>query len=208
MEPIVNISALRAGDLAHRRGTGIVAKAILLATGIRIRGSHWWSIQSVVGWNHDAIVVELDGRLYIGDALAGPGCQLTPIPEWEAGCRSGDRILFTRPSGATAEQGKAAASWWLNNVWKKPYDKVAIWRLGLKFICGDRISGKVGLESNFYCTEGCRDSWLFGPTPLLNPWHPKLNATPGTSAKRYLERKLIDVENSLTEAGLKYRVEI
>ena len=206
MERLIHIDALQAGDLAHRRGTALVSKAILLATGIRTEDSRWWNIGSLVGWSHDAIVVEVDERKYIGDALAGPGCQLTPIPEWEAGCRDGDRILFTRPAGSTENQGRKASDWWLDHVWKQPYDKVAIWRLGLKFLCGDWFSGKVGLESSFFCTEGVRDAWKHGAG--LNPWAPKENATPGTSGKRYLERKLVEVAGSLTEAGLKFRVEI
>jgi hypothetical protein len=140
---ILNRNALRDGDVICRRGTALVSKAIMLATGGK--------------WSHDAIIIRnpKTGALAIGDAIGGATdeCQVTPLVEWERGCREdGHRIIVLRPAYATEEQGQRAAAFWVNHIAGQRYDKVAIWRLGLKAIFGDWFSGKVGMMSRFFCT--------------------------------------------------------
>ena len=134
---ILNRNALRDGDVICRRGTALVSKAIMLATGGK--------------WSHDALIIRnpKTGALAIGDAIGGSTdeCQITPITEWERGCREdGHRIIVLRPAYATEEQGQRAAAFWVSHIAGQRYDKVAIWRLGLKAIFGDWFSGKVGMS--------------------------------------------------------------
>ena len=209
MGDLINREALREGMIICRRTNGWIGKAILMATGIR---AHWWEkfIPSrVKGWTHDAIIVRdpKAGRLKIGDALMEAGCQLTEIKDWERGCREeGTQIIVLWPRDVAVEQGYLAARWWCDHVRGHDYDHVAIKRLLLKAVAGDWISGKIGLESDFYCTEGVKDSWANGGR--CNPWWPKVNATPGTTARRYLEGRLVEVVDALTLEGLKYRVDL
>jgi len=192
MSNIIERNNLRPGDIICRRTQNLAGLAIRAAT----KGP----------WNHDAIIVELPGgRLMIGDALMMNGCQLTPIYEWEMYCiRRKHRIIVLRPDGATYSDGKRASDWWLQNVHGKRYDSVAIFRLGLKAVFGDWFAKRVGLMSHFFCTEGCRDAWLYGAS--INPWEPKENATPGTTFKRFMSNRLIEVIDALTPTGKKYRV--
>lgn len=188
---LIDRKKLRAGDIICRRAANLQARLILWAT----KGP----------WNHDAIIIEHDGQKFIGDATAITNCQLTVPYEWESGCvRKGHKIIVLRPWTATEADGKRAADWWMQNVHGKKYDKAAIVRLGLKVIFGDWISKRVGLMSHFYCTEGCRDAWEFGAGK--NPWWPKVNATPGTTYRRYVEGRFVEVADALTPMGRKHRV--
>ena len=189
--PLFNREAIRPGDLICRWTDDAVGFWIRVATKGR--------------WNHDAIVVRHEGRLKIGDALMKSGCQLTEITEWERLCfEKRIRIIVLRPTFATPEQGELAAQWWLDHVRGHDYDRVAIWRLGLKWLVGDWLSGKVGLESNFFCTEGVRDAWQKGGK--INPWWPETNPTPGTTFKRFKVGTLVEVMDALTEAGRRYAI--
>ena len=193
---ILNRNALRDGDVICRRGTALISKAIMLATG--------------GAWSHDALIIRnpKTGALAIGDAIGGATdeCQITPLVEWERGCREdGHRIIVLRPAYATEEQGQRAANFWVSHIAGQRYDKVAIWRLGLKAIFGDWFSGKVGMMSRFFCTEGCRDAW---DAAGLNPWWPKVNATPRTTQNRYEEGRFHEVGDALTDEGKKYRVSV
>lgn len=190
---LINREALRAGDIISRSTPEFGSKVIMLAT--------------KAAWSHDAILIPRLERWYVGDALLRAGCQLTPLEDWEHSCLvKGHRIIITRPAFATQQQGEMAAKWWADHVMGKDYDRVAIWRLGLKIIFGDWLSGKVGLEEDFYCTEGVKDAWHKGA--CLDPWWPKVNPTPGTSTKRTIEGRLKEVVDALTEKGLQYRVAI
>ncbi len=190
---LVNREAIRPGDLICRWTDDAVGFWIRVATKGR--------------WNHDAIVVRHEGRLKIGDALMKSGCQLTEITEWERLCfEKRIRIIVLRPTFATPEQGELAAQWWLDHVRGHDYDRVAIRRLFIKWLFGDWLAGKIGLESAFYCTEGVRDAWHKGA--CIDPWWPKVNPTPGTTTKRLIAGRFHEVANSLTEAGMKYRVAI
>lgn len=189
--PIINRSALRAGDIICRRGTGALSKAILWAT----KGA----------WSHDAIVVMQDGVPAIGDALLGQDGTLTHFYEWEHGCRvRGERIIVLRLPMAGPTHGEDAAAWWMKHVHGKKYDTVGIAHLGVKILFGDWVR-KCGFESRFYCTEGVRDAWKHGGG--VDPWWPKDHVTPGTTYKRLTEGRLVEVEEALTEEGRKYGIE-
>lgn len=190
---LVNREAIRPGDLICRWTPELVGKLIRKVT--------------KAAWNHDAIILSTDGGATIGDALMRGGCQRTPLFNWERGCvNDGHRIIVLRPAHATAQHGEQAAMYWLEHIFGKSYDHVAIWRLALKWLVGDWLSGKVGLESSFWCTEGVRDAWHKGA--CIDPWWPKINPTPGTTTKRLIIGRFREVANSLTEAGMKYRVAI
>lgn len=191
MVDLINRSALRPGDIICRRGTATISKAIMLAT--------------KSAWSHDAIVVPEHGQPMIGDAIMDVGCQLSTVYDWEQGCRNGDRIIVLRPSICRPEDGQFASEWWRNHVMGHPYDKVALPMLLLKSTV-DILPFKVGMESRFYCTEGVRDAWAKGAG--INPWWPKLNATPGTTFKRFKEGRFVEVLDSLSEEGRKYRIPI
>ena len=199
---LLDRSALREGlGISRRRPGWFPAKAIMLAT-----SPYKFRIPPDM-WNHDAIIVRdpKDGVLKIGDALMGSGCVLTPIEDWEKDCvENGTKILVWKVAGITREQEKAAAQWWLDNVAGHEYDKVAIWRLGLKWLAGDWLSGKVGLESDFYCTEGVRDSFAKGGGSGADVWGPKDNATPETTWKRWKDLWILTVHEAVSEAGRPY----
>ena len=210
---LLNRDELREGLIICRRRPGVLALAIMLAT-----ASKWYRIYKDA-WNHDAIIVRdpQDGQLKIGDALMGPGCVLTPISEWEEDCvKNGSKIIVLQVVGASPAHEEEAAKWWLQNVFGHAYDKVAIWRLGLKAVFGDWISGKVGLLSHFFCTEGVRDAFLNAirivkeaiGAPLEDPWGDKTNPTPGTTHKRWKAGKLADMPQVFTEAGRKYAISL
>ena len=103
---LINRAAISEGDVICRRGTAMISKAIMLATGGK--------------WSHDALIVKspLTGALCAGDAIGGRtnNCQFTPLVEWEDGClRDGHRIIVLRPTCATADQGKRAAAFWASH---------------------------------------------------------------------------------------------
>lgn len=193
MSEIVNRSVLQPGDLIHRLTGGFVGKSIQWATG--------------AAWNHDAIIVQVEGHLFIGDALMGRECQITPIYEWEQDCRKhGHKILITRPAFALPNQGASAAAYWMNHIHNHDYDKVAIARLGLRKLTGKWFTSKIGQQTHFYCTEGVAESWDRGGG--INPFWPEVNPTPGTATDRYLNRILREVKDSITNEGWKYRISI
>ena len=201
-----------------RRATSQLSKGILMATGQRtepiwklpVMGYDAY-VSTIRGLTHDAefVVDPADGRLKIGDALGGDvgKCVYTEIEEWERGCLlDGHRIVVGRPAGATNEQLAAAAKWWVENVAGKPYDKVAIGQLLVKAAVGDWISYKVGLYSHFFCTEGVQSSYEKGAKN--DPYWPNKNGTPGTTYKRYRERRFVVEQAALTEAGRQYLIDL
>ena len=201
-----------------RRANADVSKGILLATGQRTEPI--WKlplmgydpyIATIRGLTHDAgfVIDPADGRLKIGDALGGDvgKCVYTEIEEWERGCLlDGHKIVVGRPAGASNEQLAAAAKWWTENVAGRPYDKVALGQLLLKAAAGDWISYKVGLYSHFYCTEGWQSSYEKGAKD--DPYWPNKNGTPGTTFKRYLEKRFVVERAALTQAGLQYLIDL
>lgn len=197
---------LREGLIISRRRKDCIARAIMLAT-----GSRRFRILPDA-WNHDAILVRDPGtqELRIGDALY-PGCVLTPVETWERDCVKHDtKIIVLELPGAGPELETQAANWWLHNVYGRKYDKVAIWRLALKTILGDWTTGRVGLASRFYCTEGVREAYAAvirsADTDIEDPWGKKVNPTPGTTRKRWKSGQLRDLPQVFTMEGRKYAI--
>jgi len=214
-EPIFNRDVLRAGMGISRRASAPISKAILLATGKR--NLPLWRmatmgydgyVSTIRGLTHDALIVRdpEDGELKVGDALMSDGCVLTPLDSWERGCRDdGDRVCVWVPKGWTEISGIAASDYWDLHVKGRKYDKVAIARLLAKSVCGDWLSGKVGLLSHFYCTEGVQASF---ERAGLYPYYPNKNATPGTTYRRLMDKRLEPVPGALTEYGRKFAVDL
>lgn len=212
---IFDRAALVPGLHVGRRANAAISKGILLATGIRTQPL--WKlpfmgydryVDSIVGLTHDAMFVvdPKDGVLKIGDALGGDvgECVYTPIEEWERGCvEDGHRIVVGRPAGATNEQLAAAAKWWVENVAGHAYDKVALAQLLAKALVGDYLSYKCGLYSDFFCTEGVQEAFA-SPGCHCDPYWPNVNGTPGTTAKRYGEGRIVVEAAALTEEGIRY----
>ena len=214
-EPIFNRDVLRAGMGISRRASAPISKAILLATGKRNLPLPYMAaigydayIETIDGLTHDALIVRdpEDGELKVGDALMSDGCVLTPLDAWERGCREdGDRVCVWVPKGWTEISGIAASDYWDLHVKGRKYDKVAIARLLAKSVCGDWLSGKVGLMSNFYCTEGVQASF---ERAGLYPYYPNKNATPGTTYRRLMDKRLEPVPCALTEYGRQFAVDL
>lgn len=193
MQPVFNRSALRPGDIISRYSGGPIAWSICFATG-------QWKI------NHDALIVpDRYGNLCAGDALMGPGCQLTPLREWEANCIEQDhRVLIGRPVYSTAEDGLAAATYWREHIAGKHYDHVALLQILRKKIFGTWWPAAVGVPSRFYCSEGVRDSWHNATN--LRPWHEK-NVDPGSTVNAYRAGALVEVSGAFTQYGEQWRVD-
>lgn len=194
-EGILNRHAIRPGDIISRYSGGPIAWAICVATG-------QWKI------NHDAIVIPNPfGTLCAGDALMGPGCQLTPLDQWERlAIHEGHKILVGRPLGSTAGDGMAAAMWWRDHINGKRYDRVALLQILRKRIFGTWWPAAVGLPTHFYCTEGVRDSWHNATT--LRPWDGVVNVTPGTTVDSYDACRIVEVPDAFTEYGQRYKVSL
>ena len=141
---------------------------------------------------HDAIVVEYDGKLWIGESVS-PVAKLTPIAKYERQVRSGFiyRIRVLEVVGATTKQEREAARWWLDNVKNSPYDWIAFPRLLWKAVIGDWIKSAAGWEFARWCTEGVAEAWKIGGG--LDPWQ-KLNPTPLTTWTRWQQGKLRQIE--------------
>lgn len=139
--------------------------------------------------NHDAIVVEEDGKLWIGESQP-PVARLTPLEQYEKEIRSGFiyRLRVLEVAGATEAQERAAAHWWLDNVRNSPYDYRGIVRLLIKAIFGNWINAAVGWEWSRWCTEGVADAWKHGAK--FDPWK-KINPTPLTTWTRFKQGKFI-----------------
>lgn len=197
---ILNRDVILPGDIICRDSGGLVGNAIKWAT---------TTPESRTLWNHDAIVVPQRGHLCIGDALLGRECQLTVFYEWEERCRrNGHKLIVLRPKVWTAEDGERAASAWLGEVWGAPYDRVAIARLLLKKLFGDRLAYQVGLETHYFCTEGVARS-VKRVTGYPSPWSPKTaNETPGDTCRAWRAGQLVEVAGAFTEQGQKYRIRI
>jgi hypothetical protein len=154
--------------------------------------------------NHDAIVVERDGKLWIGESCP-PVARLTSIEDYEKDIKRGYiyRIRVLEVVGATTEQEEAAADWWLDHVNNSPYDYMAFPRLLFKALFGNWINSAAGWTWARWCTEGIAESYKFGTDTQgvrdawkegkLYPWK-KLNPTPLTTWMRWHQGKLRKVE--------------
>jgi hypothetical protein len=147
-----------------------------------------WLIRMVLGkdWedrrecpNHDAIVVEdRDHKLWIGESVF-PVAKIVSIEEYERRVRSGYiyRLRVLEVVGATREQERKAAQWWMENVRNSPYDLMAFPRLCFKALFGNWINSVAGWTWARWCTEGVVESYKNGAN--LDPCK-KLNPTPLT----------------------------
>ena len=197
-EPIFNRSALMPGMIAGRMSKAAISRAIVLRT------SGMVALSAGTAWSHDAILIAHNRRWYLGDAEMGRSASLTPLEEWEESAARGDiRAIVLWPTGATQAQGEAAAWWWQTHVCGSSYDSVAIRDLAWRYLA-ERFGRKVGHEDRWYCTEGCRDSWMMGAQ--FDPWAPKLNVTPGTTRKRLAEGRFCVADGALTEFGRRYSI--
>jgi hypothetical protein len=184
MNPIqwrFNTSTLLPGDIIHKRS------ATLLGWTIRTAISSWG--------NHDALVLPW---FYVGDARGGGPAVKTHIHEYEREMARGEcEVRVYRPLNATPALGLAAAQWWEENILGKPYDYMAYPRLIAKALTFDLLPWPVGWQWAWYCTEGCRDAWR---AVGLDPYH-KNNPTPGTTEKRLVEGRLVDVTDKVMIAS-------
>ena len=157
-------------------------------------------------WSHDALAVTDDaGFLRFGDCLWGHKATASTIAEWEAGCyHDGDSVLVLRPVGASSEDGERAASYWLAKIEGRSYDWWSVVQIGIKAIFGQLSERIDNSEAKFWCTEGCAESWSIGAG--LNPWAPKVNPTPGTTAKRLRQGKFVIIEEAIIDR--KFRIEV
>lgn len=119
--------------------------------------------------NHDALVVEHNGRLYVGESkplFAG----LTPISEYERKVESGEiyNLRIMAVAGTTEGQELAAAREWMLHVFGRPYDFCAFPRLLWKATVGDWLPSAAGWEWAWYCTEGVRSAYKTGAG--IDPW--------------------------------------
>ncbi len=137
--------------------------------------------------NHDAIVVEYGGRLFVGDAV-WPRCELTPIAKYDQWLKSGEvyNLRVLRVRRATTAQHEAAAQWWLGNVNGKSYDAYAFPRLLWKATVGDWLPCAAGMEWAWYCSEGVKGAFDNAGIEVYN----KNNPTPLTTYKRMLSGEL------------------
>ena len=133
--------------------------------------------------NHDAIVVEQGGSLFVGDAV-WPRCTLTPVKKYDEWLRTGEvyNLRLLRVRKATTLQHRRAAQWWLDNVNGKPYDAYVFPRLLWKATVGDWLPCAAGMEWAWYCSEGIKGSF---DSVVLDIYH-KNNPTPLTTYKRML----------------------
>jgi hypothetical protein len=137
--------------------------------------------------NHDALVVEHNGRLWVGDSMY-PRCKLTSLEDYDKALADGSiynmRILRVR--AATTKQHHDAAEWWIHNVLGTPYDWYAFPKLLIKAFLGDMFECVAGVRWAWYCTEGVMDSFSAQGISIYEKYHP----TPLTTYKRMLDGKL------------------
>jgi len=147
--------------------------------------------------NHDAIVVEHAGQLWIGESQP-PVARLTPIAQYEKEIKSKFlyRLRVLEVVGATTNEERLAANWWLDNVRNSPYDYFGIWRLLIKAVFGNWFKQAAGWTWANWCSEGVAEAWKKGAK--RDPWG-KLNPTPLTTWTRYQQGKFRLVGNIVSQ---------
>lgn len=191
---IVNWDVIPDGAIIGRKGTGLFSRAVM------------WMTKGL--WSHDAIVIRtVDGQRWVGNALLGKPAGLMTLEAWEEElvAEKGARAIFLWPAGATLEQGRIASATWLRKVKDRRYDTLAIIQIGIRTLFGLfwREHKPVGLQTNYFCTEGDRTAWGGAE---VDPWK-KTNPTPGTTCKRWLQHIISEIADSFTAEGIQYRVE-
>ena len=199
--PLFNRAALMPGMILGRRSKSPVSYAIMLRTA----GPK--AMMDGTAWSHDGILIQHNRQWYVGDAEMGHKARLTPLEDWEAAMRAGDcKAIVLWPTGASPEDGQAAAWYWQTKCYGTPYDSLAIRHLVWRWLA-EAFGHKVGAEDKFYCTESCDAAWNSGTTFRPSPWSPKLNPTPGTTRKRMREGRLRVVAGAFTDAGRAFAIE-
>jgi hypothetical protein len=172
---------LLVGDIFHARSYGFWGRAIR-----HVLGS--WG-------NHDAPVLEYNGRLVIGDSHPG-GSVLTPLEDYQQRLDNGEiELRVYRVQHVTFAERHWASAWWIDNVLGSHYDYLAYGRLILKRIFGDVWKRAAGWRWAWWCTEGTRDMWIKPKqiTREIDPWK-KSNPTPLTTEHRVIDGRLIAVD--------------
>jgi len=202
--PLFNRAALMPGMIFGRRSRAPISYAIMLRTaGLR-------ATLNGTAWSHDAILIQHNGRWYLGDAEMEQKARLTPLEDWEAAMRRGEcKAIVLWPTGASIEDGQAAAWWWQCNVYGSTYDRLAIKQLAWRWMA-EVAGNRLGREEEYYCTESCDAAWSTGTTFRPSPWAPKLNPTPGTTRKRTVQAcpTFHVVRAALTATGRKHAIAI
>ena len=195
---IFNPAAIRAGDIICGRGTAAISRAIMLRTAGLL------SLWRGDSWSHDSGAIWHNGRLWFGDSHMGQKATLVDPAEWEAKCLAGTyRVLVLRPTFTTREQGEAAAWWWQAHIQGSLYDKKGVSHLVFDWSL-ERLKIRAGKEEQFWCTEGWARAYQQGP--MYDPWAPKINPTPGTTRKRYIEGLFCVVPGALTKFGEQFMI--
>lgn len=174
---------IRVGDTLSCVGTSKYSRAIQLV--LRTNNPDY------DGESHDAQVGELaDGTLCV-QHCAPWRAKVVTFEQWQAWIDQGvySRVVVARPLGATPEQGKHAARWWMENVYKHWYDFWGVANVMLK-----ALGRKIGLDLDgwrwaWFCTEGNRGGWLDAGN---DPWGEDL-PHPGTTAKRIASGRMIRI---------------
>jgi len=189
MSSRINIDALKVGDVFH----------------VRTNKGFWaWMIRNTLdSWgNHDAPVLEHDGRLMVGDVVPG-GAKLTEIDEYQDAIDGGlKEVKVYRIEYVTESDRLWANVWWLKNVLGSPYDYLAYPYLVFKAMFGGFIKWAAGFEWAWYCTESCSKMWLAPYSLGETPWGTR-NPTPRTTEKRVVEGKLKDISRMVFTAKAK-----
>jgi len=167
----INPAALRPGIIGHTKSSGFFSSAIR---------------KVLKSWGgHDNLVVIENERIGFGDAVM-PRAKVNSVQYYNNEIAAGRmQIRFFEVIGATPEQEKAAARWWMSpkGAYRKRYDWWAFPRLLWKAIFMDIFQRAAGMEWLWYCTEGVGAAYIRGAG--LNPYRPKAtNFTPLTTEKR------------------------
>jgi len=139
----------------------------------------------MVWGNHDALVVEVDGRLCIGDAQPPRAC-CTPLATYARHMAMQPwnplryQVRILRPLSYTPELGRLASAAWLRDIRGRPYDYWHFPRLLLRCIFGERFNWALNLRSKF-CTQGVSQAWLSAGLDLYSG---NVLPTPLTTEKR------------------------
>lgn len=148
---------------------------------------------------HTAMVVEYNGRLWIGDTIS-PRSVLTPISEYERllAKRTIWNLQLFEVCALGREQQSLAAAWWNDNVLGHLYDWPAFGRLALKAAFGDIFKSAAGLEWAHWCTEGVMLAYKHGAGYDI---FQNANPTPVTVIKRWAQGQLRLIQTIPTMGG-------
>lgn len=159
---LIDEKRIRPGLIMQAQGVGFASATIRWGLTKWIRRDRGDLAPRVWG-SHTAIVIDIGGRLFIGDSTArkegkgfSPFSQPTPIAEWNEDLKAGRHVgvRFLEVIGATREQERAASAWWVANVNGRPYDFMAYPRLLWKCFMKSWFTRAYGWEWAWFCSEG------------------------------------------------------